>query len=219
MGQAEGADPGSDIVEGFAEAFFMYDGADQLTSINGLARRFTSAPLGSTFEEVVGSALAADVFDLDRQPADEVRARWNTCRRDAPAAFELRLADGGIVRVTERRTARGRATTISNLSEHVILLERASAFLSWAVHELRTPLNTMMGFTQLVQRDRKHPLPVHQQEWLAHATESATNMQRIVDELADVARFEVHQIVLVPAPVRIDDIVTNLVELLEPFAT
>jgi signal transduction histidine kinase len=43
-----------------------------------------------------------------------------------------------------------------------------SEFLSSMSHEVRTPLNAILGFAQLLERDKKEPLSERQKERIGH---------------------------------------------------
>lgn len=50
-------------------------------------------------------------------------------------------------------------------------------------HDLRTPLNTLLGFAQLMQRDRETPLEGQQLEWLEYVIESGRRLQALSEQL------------------------------------
>ncbi|MBL8323941.1 MAG: PAS domain S-box protein [Rubrivivax sp.] len=72
--------------------------------------------------------------------------------------------------------------------------ERASAaktqFLSRMSHELRTPLNAVLGFTQLMQLDDRHPLPAPQREQVHHVERAGRHLLAMINDLLDVSRIE-----------------------------
>lgn len=50
-------------------------------------------------------------------------------------------------------------------------------------HDLRTPLNTLLGFAQLMQRDRDTPLEGQQREWLEYVIESGRRLHAVAEQL------------------------------------
>ncbi len=63
-------------------------------------------------------------------------------------------------------------------------------FLSRMSHELRTPLNAMLGFTQLLEMDREHPLSPRQQGWSAQVQQAGWHLLEMIDDTLDLSRIE-----------------------------
>ena len=91
-------------------------------------------------------------------------------------------------------------------------------FLASMSHELRTPLNAILGFTQLLQRDRKHPMNDRQQERLAHVMRGGEHLLKLIDEVLDLARIEARRVSISPEPVFVDEALSQVRSSLEPLA-
>lgn len=65
-----------------------------------------------------------------------------------------------------------------------------SEFLSRMSHELRTPLNAMLGFTQLLELDRKQPLAPHQKEWTGQIRHAGWHLLHMINDTLDLTRIE-----------------------------
>ncbi len=108
---------------------------------------------------------------------------------------------------------------VENITEHLRLEEAEHArevaessnrakseFLSRMSHELRTPLNAMLGFAQLLELDRRHPLAAAQQPWVAQIQQAGWHLLEMINDVLDLSRIESGQL-------RLQTKVLNLSEL------
>ncbi len=65
-----------------------------------------------------------------------------------------------------------------------------SVFLSRMSHELRTPLNAMLGFAQLLELDRRHPLAEAQRPWVAQIQSAGWHLLEMINDVLDLSRIE-----------------------------
>ena len=65
-----------------------------------------------------------------------------------------------------------------------------SEFLSRMSHELRTPLNAMLGFAQLLEIDRRHPLTPAQRPWVAQIQQAGWHLLEMINDVLDLSRIE-----------------------------
>ena len=72
--------------------------------------------------------------------------------------------------------------------------ERANAaktrFLSHISHELRTPLNAVVGFSQLLQIDKKQPLTDAQRVQVHHIETAGSHLLAMINDVLDLSRIE-----------------------------
>ena len=90
-----------------------------------------------------------------------------------------------------------------------------SEFLSRMSHELRTPLNAILGFTQLLQMDG---LGTDQQHSLDQIYKSGRHLLNLVNEVLNFARIEAGRMHISLEAVRLEDTVTEALELIRPLA-
>ena len=81
-------------------------------------------------------------------------------------------------------------------------------------HELRTPLSNVRGYLEALRDGVIQPTP----ETIASLHEEAMLLNRLVDDLQELALVEAGQINLVCQPVQVEEVVERAVQLLEPKA-
>jgi PAS domain S-box-containing protein len=196
-------------VDSIQDPFALFD-ADGLVILCNSAYRalvgevVRGALVGKSYAEVLGrwatdleleGGLGVEAFLTARQ------ADWAS---DA-STFEVKTRDGRALRVSNRRTPEGgMVTTIWDVTEDVrtaaelrdarVLAEAGSAakteFLSSMSHELRTPLNAVLGFAQLLQRDRKEPLSERHRVRVDQILKGGEHLLRLIDEILDLSKIE-----------------------------
>lgn len=70
------------------------------------------------------------------------------------------------------------------------LTQTKTRLLANVSHELRTPLHAMLGFTQVLQKERLGPLNPRQQQFLERARENGLHLLRLIEDLLDLSRLE-----------------------------
>ncbi|HEV8247174.1 MAG TPA: PAS domain S-box protein [Polyangiaceae bacterium] len=226
-------------VESVQEMFALYDAEDRMVLCNSACRelfgRGRDGPLvGRSFEEVVGGSLAVELFDLGDESPSGFLARSVEYHRNPVGTFDLRTRDGRALRLTDRRTLEGgTVSTIWDITEDAqkeseLRQARAAAeaassakseFLSSMSHELRTPLNSILGFAQLLQRDKRAPLNDRQQEKLDYVMKGGEHLLRLIDDVLDLSRIEAGRVTVSPEPVRVADVLLEVKATLDPMAT
>ncbi|MBL8975025.1 MAG: response regulator, partial [Myxococcales bacterium] len=78
-----------------------------------------------------------------------------------------------------------------------------SDFLSSMSHELRTPLNAVLGFAQLLQRDRRTPLSPRQLHMVEHILTGGEHLLHLIDEVLDLSRIEAGRLALSIEPIAV----------------
>ena len=84
-------------------------------------------------------------------------------------------------------------------------------------HELRTPLNAILGFTQLLQEDRKLSAP--QQQQLTTITRNGEHLLKVINEILEMARIEASRVTLNPAPFDLHQLLEDLERTFSPHAS
>lgn len=224
-------------VESFHGALSLYGADDRLVLCNSASRelfaRVWEGPLiGAPYAELMNACLEKGLLDTS-QDAEALRARLLAHHGSAQGPLDVRLSNGRTMRLTTNRTLEGGVVTtaidISDDVEHEAELRQARAeaeaassakseFLSSMSHELRTPMNAILGFAQLLQRDKRAPLSPAQLEKLGYVLQGGEHLLRLIDDILDLSRIEAGQVMMSPEPVSVSEVLTELRQTLEPMA-
>jgi PAS domain S-box-containing protein len=219
-------------VDAIQDAFALYDENDRVVLVNSSYRQLlggvlAGAIIGRHFDELLPDALSAGVFDFSDESRDALLQRWRAYHRAPTGTLEVRTGRGRYLRVIDRPTPeQGTVSLLMDVTDDVLReaeLRTASAakseFLSSMSHELRTPLNAVLGFAQLLERDRKQPLTERQRERLQHVLHGGEHLLRLIDDVLDLSRIEAGRIAISCEPVVVRDVLNEVTTTLEPMAT
>lgn len=227
----------SSAVESMQAAFALFDADDRLVLCNSEYRQLLSSKLtgdvrGRLFCELL-AAMATGVFRTERDGAPSLEPQWFAYHLAPDGPLDVQAANGQHLRVVERRTPEGGTVmTISDITDDVqheeelrnarAQAEAASSakseFLASMSHELRTPLNAVLGFAQLLQRDRKSPLSPRQLERVDHVLRGGEHLLRLIDDVLDLAKIESGRILVSLERVDVGEILTEVRATLAPLA-
>lgn len=77
--------------------------------------------------------------------------------------------------------------------QNLQLLEAArlkSQFLATMSHELRTPMNAIIGFSQLLLRQRQNPLTPHQVDMMERILNNGKHLLTLINDILDLSKIE-----------------------------
>ncbi|HKY36701.1 MAG TPA: PAS domain S-box protein [Polyangiaceae bacterium] len=225
-------------VESFHGALSLYDGSNRLIMCNSACRELFASvvpgPLiGTSYADLIDASVQRGLF-VATDGSPDLKQRLLDYHADPQGTIDLRLSNGATLRLTNRRTLEGgivsTAIDISDDVEHEAALRYARAeaeaassakseFLSSMSHELRTPMNAILGFAQLLQRDKRTPLSESQQEKLGYVLQGGEHLLRLIDDILDLSRIEAGHVMISPEPVGVAEVLDELRQTLEPIAT
>lgn len=93
-----------------------------------------------------------------------------------------------------------------------------SEFLSSMSHELRTPLNSIIGFSELLQANRRTPLNEKQSKQVHQINSSGKHLLTLINDILDLAKIEAGKLSISLEPTLIDSVATETFEVLQPLA-
>jgi PAS domain S-box-containing protein len=230
------ADRLTSAVESIQDAIALFDAGDLLVMCNSVFRKLHAdllpgALIGRPREDFLNAWVSELQFDSD-QDRDQYRRRQER-RGDRHGTFEIRVRDGRHFRVMDRPTVEGGIVrTIWDLTEDVRLSEELRAarafaesasaakteFLSSMSHELRTPLNAVLGFAQLLRRDKKQPLSERHLERVSQILKGGEHLLRLIDDVLDLSRIEAGTVSLSNESVNVGEVLSEVGVTLEPMA-
>ncbi len=86
-----------------------------------------------------------------------------------------------------------------------------SEFLANMSHELRTPLNGILGYTQILQRDRQ--ASQKQKSGLAVVQQCAQHLLTLINDILDLSKIEARKLELHPQPLGLNDFLYGIKEI------
>ncbi|MBV7536769.1 response regulator [Duganella sp. sic0402] len=87
-----------------------------------------------------------------------------------------------------------------------------SAFLAAMSHELRTPLNAVLGYTQILKRDRS--LDVSQQTRVSTIQQGGQHLLALINDVLDLSRVDAGKMEFHPKPVRLGDLLSVVADIM-----
>ena len=224
-------------VDSIQDAIALFDADDRLVVCN---HTFLQIVHQTDFATVVGQQfsdlLEAWIHDVefpDAAALQRFRAERLASRQHERSTFDVRMRDGRSLRVSDHRTPEGGIVkTIWDVTadEHRSVelrdarqtAEAASAakseFLSSMSHELRTPLNAVLGFAQLLVRDKREPLSKRHRERAEQIMRGGEHLLHLIDDVLDLAKIEEGRISISAEPVAVPDVLVEVRRTLEAIA-
>ena len=224
-------------VESIQDAFALFDDRDCLVLCNSVYRRLLAGALhgalvGRRYEDILDAWLPELDF-VDEAERARFRTERLSARHETKVEFDVRTRDGRTLRVIDRPTPEGGVVkTIWDLTDDARLTAelreaRAAAdtansakseFLSSMSHELRTPLNAILGFSQLLERDKKEPLTARHRERVAQILKGGEHLLRLIDDILDLSRIEAGGLSISTEPVDVLEVLEEIRTTLGPAA-
>ncbi|MBV9592159.1 MAG: PAS domain-containing protein, partial [Hyphomicrobiales bacterium] len=207
------------IVSGVADPVVVLDSHGNVTMFNaqakaalpqlGIGRHLSfavrSPEVVSAVERVLREGTVAEAEFHEKVPVErsfEVRAtpvRFDAASAGPPSAsLEIVMLFRDVT--AARRLERMRVDFVANAS-----------------HELRTPLASLYGFIETIEGPAKND-PAAQARFLAIMREQARRMSRLIDDLLSLSRIELKEHVQPTEEVRLDSVLSEVIDTLTPLA-
>ncbi len=180
----------------------VFDADDRLLTWNDAYAGMLphQAPLlapGTPFAAFLRNSIRVGAIVYDHASAEEW-ARWRRQSRQAPeSAFEIAMADGRWLLISERRTSDGGiimiCTDITPQKQAELELKRSNAeleqFASLASHDLQEPLRKVMAFGDLLQAEYAGQLPDEARDYIASMQGASARMRQLIGDLLSLSRI------------------------------
>lgn len=95
--------------------------------------------------------------------------------------------------------------------------EAKSKFLASMSHELRTPLNAVIGFSQMLQFDRKNPLSPVQSANVENILDGGNQLLELVNDMLELVNIESNKFVFSLEEINVKDVVAECVAVAVPL--
>ncbi len=183
-----------------------------LTSVV-MTRRYIASPLlqlGHSAEAIAKGDLEAAIDTSGSDEIGELAGNLNVMRESISELFEaLRKSKEELEdysrtlekKVDERTTELEHAMTAAQEAT-----EAKSMFLANMSHELRTPLNAIIGFSRLLESDRKEPPSERQKDRLKEVIKGGHYLLELINEVLDLAKIEAGKVTLSLEDVRLAEV-------------
>ncbi|HET8869170.1 MAG TPA: histidine kinase dimerization/phospho-acceptor domain-containing protein, partial [Aquabacterium sp.] len=112
-------------------------------------------------------------------------------------------------RVTDQKLQQAK-----QIAEHAN--QAKSRYISNISHELRTPLNSILGYAQLLDEDLR--LPEHVRHAVGVIKRGGDHLLSLIEGTLDMARIESGKLTLSQKPIRLRDMLDQIVAVIEPQA-
>lgn len=138
---------------------------------------------------------------------------------------EFALTDGTYLRAIaqpvlgERKECLGAILNFVDITNMKVLDRLKSEFVAKVSHELRSPLSTIHEQIAIVIGDLVDSHPQQHQHLLARAKEKTQGLLTLIGDLLDLSRIEEGIICREPKPVRLDELLKNIVDFLSTKAS
>ena len=185
----------------------------------------------ATEREVRTRALERGASDFIAKPIEENELRLRVRNQARIIAVERMLA------AQNDRLAQAVAERTAKLQEAINVLRRTEAKLSEDLrqarekssdkmsffanvnHEMRTPLNAIIGFAEVIKEERLGPLGHEKyRDYVGEIHQAGQHLQRLIGDLLDLSRTEVHDFQLDIRPVDPSDAIRAGVAMVEEQA-
>ena len=205
------------ILDGMVEGVIAVDGHEAILLMNERARAIFGVGAGrgegKPFQEIVRNADLHEVFRESHAPDGgplqrELRLRHPADRTLRVSAVPLALSGGetGVVMV------------LQDVTELRRLEQVRTEFVANVSHELRTPLTAIQGYLETLLAGALEERE-HAQRFLEIAFRHTERLGRLLNDLTDLSNIELGKVSLRLAPVRVSEVVAEVIDIVNPKAT
>jgi signal transduction histidine kinase len=120
---------------------------------------------------------------------------------------------GVAVRTLVLRDVTRERESMARLKREVELRSRSYAAMS---HEIRTPINAIMGYNELLRMNAV--VPAKRDEYLARSQKAAAHLLDLVNDVLDLSKLESGVLEIQHQPIRVEEVIQDLLSTVEPMA-
>ncbi len=219
--QREEASKSQAILESIADGVIVNDNRGRILLVNVAAERI----LGTRSESIIGQDVRNLFTAFSLKGRNEALTAMDSLTANPlldastdPQAIQTVLEmDNKVVSahlapvLTRDEEFLGIVTVFRDITKEVEADRAKSEFVSTVSHELRTPMTSIKGYTDLLYAAAVGAINEEQKRFLSIIKSNADRLTALINDLLDISRIESGRIKLDLAPLRIEDIVLEVV--------
>jgi PAS domain S-box-containing protein len=224
--QQEEASKSQAILESIADGVVVNNPQSGVILVNPAAERILNKSRNSLINTDVRHLIEA--FDDPGRTAalaaiDQILAQANTPSQikvtSAMLEMDNRVISAHMAPVIARHDEfLGVVTILRDITKEVEADRAKSEFISTVSHELRTPMTAIKGYTDLIYGGAVGPLNDNQKHFLSVIKNNTDRLIALINDLLDISRIETGRVRFEPAPVKLGEIVADVVEAMAAHA-
>ncbi len=224
--QQEEASKSQAILESIADGVVVNNPQSGVILVNPAAERILNKSRNSLINTDVRHLIEA--FDDPGRTAalaaiDQILAQANTPSQikvtSAMLEMDNRVISAHMAPVIARHDEfLGVVTILRDITKEVEADRAKSEFISTVSHELRTPMTAIKGYTDLIYGGAVGALNDNQKHFLSVIKNNTDRLIALINDLLDISRIETGRVRFEPAPVKLGEIVADVVEAMAAHA-
>jgi PAS domain S-box-containing protein len=136
------------------------------------------------------------------------------CEEGKPTTLRWLVRD-----ITARKQVEEQLRQIQLQNLELLEVDRLkNQFIANISHELRTPMNAILGFSELIQRHVQQNYDAQLAGMVERIFRNGRHLLALIEELLDFSRIKAAQLKLYPEPLDVVELMTQVVEELQPLA-
>jgi len=218
--QQEEASKSQAILESIADGVVVNNPQGRVILLNPAAERILNTPRDNLINVDIRHLF--DAFDAPGSTAALTTIELMLAQTSTPSEIEVssstlemdnRVINAHMAPVIARHDEfLGIVTILRDISKEVEADRAKNEFISTVSHELRTPMTAIKGYTDLLSGGAVGALNESQKHFLGVIKNNTDRLIALINDLLDISRIETGRVRFEPAPVKVGEIIADVVE-------